>query len=70
MLLVRTEPKDIDKYRLSVGQLMWYITKLGPEVAKLERDLAIHMSHPGPEHWKAMVNLIGYLNGKRQKSSK
>ena len=27
-------------------------------------DLAIHMSHPGPEHWKELGSLIGYLKGK------
>ena len=25
------------------------------------------MSHPGPEHWKSLVNLIGYIKGKETK---
>ena len=25
------------------------------------------MSHPGPEHWKALVPLIGYLKGEDTK---
>ena len=31
------------------------------------RELAVHMSHPGTEHWKALVRLIVYLKGKYTK---
>ena len=41
------ELKDIDKYRSLLGHLMWYTTKVGPDAA---RELAVHMSHPWPEH--------------------
>ena len=27
----------------------------------------VHISHPGPEHWKALVLLIGYINVKETK---
>ena len=43
----------MNKYRSFVGQLMWYTTKVGPDVANVERELAVHMSHPGTENWKA-----------------
>ena len=62
------EPKDIDNYRSFVVHLMWYTTNLGPVVENTARDLSVHMSHPGPEHWKALGRLIGYLKGKRQKA--
>ena len=31
------------------------------------RELAVHMSHPGTEHWKSLVGLIVYLKGKYTK---
>ena len=38
------EPTYMDKYRSFMGQLLWHITKVLPEVANMERDLALHMS--------------------------
>ena len=55
---------NINKYRSFVGQLMSYSNKIGPDVVKAERDLAMQMIHPGTEHWKALGLLIGYLKGK------
>ena len=40
---------------------MWYTTNVGTDVANTERKLAVHMSHLGPEHWKALERLIVYL---------
>ena len=31
------------------------------------RELAVHLSHTGLEHWKALGNLVGYLKGKKTK---
>ena len=42
------EPYNIDKYRSFLGQLMWYTTKVGPEMVNVARELEVHMSHPGP----------------------
>ena len=47
---------------------MWYTIKVGHNVANVARELAVHMSHPGSEHWKALGLLIGYLKGKETKS--
>ena len=58
------EPHNIDKYRSFVGQLMWYPTKVGPEAANVARELAVHISYPGSEHWNVLGCLIGYLKGK------
>ena len=33
------EPKYIDKYRSFVGQIMWYTTKVGPDVENSARKL-------------------------------
>ena len=30
-------------------------------------ELAVHMSHPEPEHWKSLGRLIGYLKVKDTK---
>ena len=50
-----------------MGQLMWYTTKVVPEVENEVRELAVHMIHPGTEHWKALGCLIIYLKGKKVK---
>ena len=34
---------------------------------KVARELELHMSHPGTDHWKALGRLIGYLKGKETK---
>ena len=44
------EPDNINKYISFVGQLMWYTTKVGPDVANAARELAVHMSHSGTDH--------------------
>ena len=46
---------------------MCYTTKVGPNMANTEMKLAVHMRNPGPEHWKALGSLIGYLKGKDTK---
>ena len=58
------EPDNINKYRSFVGHLMWYTIKVGPDVANAARELAVHMSRPGTEHWKVLGRLIGYLKVK------
>ena len=61
------EPYNINKYLSFVGKLMWYTTKVGPDVENASRELAVHMSHPGPDHWKALGHLISYIKGKENK---
>ena len=61
------EPDHINNYISFVGQLMWYTTKVVPDVTNAARELAVHMSHPGPKHWKALGHLIGYLKDKETK---
>ena len=58
---------NINKYISLLGQLMWSTNKVLPDVANAARELVVHMSHPGPEHWKALGNLIGYLKGKNNR---
>ena len=41
-------PNNINKYRSFVGQLMWYTTKVGPDMANTARELVVHMINPGP----------------------
>ena len=33
-----------------VGQLMWYTTKVGPDVASTSISFSVHMSNHEPEH--------------------
>ena len=46
---------------------MWYTKKVRPDVTYAARELAMNMSHIGPEHWKVLVCLIGYLKSKNTK---
>ena len=46
---------------------MWYTTKVVPDMENAARELAVHMSHPGSEHWKALGHMIGYLKVKEKK---
>ena len=50
-----------------MGQLMWYTTKVGTDMANAARELEVQMSHPGPDHWKALGRLIGYIKSKETK---
>ena len=51
----------LTEYRSLVGKLLYYTTKIGPEMSNAVRDLSSHMSNPGPEHWKALERCVGYL---------
>ena len=61
---------ELDMYRSLVGKLMFYTTKLGPDMAYAVRDLAAHMSNPGETHWEALERVVGYLKGKELKGIK
>jgi hypothetical protein len=37
--------------RSLVGMIMYYTTKLAPELSNAARELASHLSKPGEEHW-------------------
>jgi hypothetical protein len=45
---------ELDTYRSIVGKIMYYATKLAPEICNAVRELAGHLSNPGAEHWKAL----------------
>ena len=57
----KSDPMMLTEYRSLVGKLLYYTTKIGPEMANAVRDLSSHMSNPGAEHWKALERCIGYL---------
>ena len=51
----------LDHYRSIVGKLMYYMTKIAPEICNPVRDLSSHMTNPGKEHWKALERCVGYV---------
>ena len=55
------DPVDIDDFRSLVGKCMFFTTKICPKTGSVVRALSGHMSSPGPDHWKAMGRLIGYM---------
>ena len=52
---------DLDNYRSIVGKIMYYATKIAPDVSNAARELATHLSNPGTEHWRALERCVGYL---------
>jgi hypothetical protein len=51
---------DIDAYRSIVVKIMYYITKIAPEICNAVRELAGHLSNLGKDHWKALERCVGY----------
>jgi hypothetical protein len=58
---------DIDAYRSIVGKIMYYATKIAPEICNAVRELEGHLSNPGEEHWKALERCVGYLTSEGTK---
>jgi hypothetical protein len=54
------------EYRSLVGQTMFYSTKIAPECAFANGQLARHMTNPGEDHWKAMERFVGYIKKKKE----
>jgi hypothetical protein len=44
---------ELDAYRSIVGKIMYYATKIAPEICNSVRELAGHLSSLVAEHWKA-----------------
>jgi hypothetical protein len=58
---------DIDSYRSIVGKIMYYATKIAPEICNAVRELEGHLSNRGEEHWKALEQYVGYWAGEETK---
>jgi hypothetical protein len=58
---------DTDSYRSIVGKIMYYATKIAPEICNAVRELAGHLSNPGEDHWNALERCVGYLAGEGTK---
>ena len=61
------DPDNINNYRSLVGKLMWYTTKVGPDMANAANELVVQIIYTGPEHFKALKHFIGYLKFKETK---
>jgi len=57
---------DLDNYRSIVGKIMYYTTKVAPEISNAARELASHLSNPGTEHWKALERCVGYISHQKK----
>jgi hypothetical protein len=58
----------LDAYRSIVGKIMYYATKISPEICNAVRELAGHLSNPGKDHWKALERCVGYLTDQGTKA--
>ena len=52
------EPDNVYKYRSFMEQLICYTTNVRRDMTNAARELAVHMSHPGPENWKSLGQLL------------
>jgi hypothetical protein len=59
---------ELDAYRFIVGKIMYYATKIAPEICNAERELARHLSNPGEDHQEALERRVGYLAGEETNS--
>ena len=55
------QPEKLDAYRSIVGKIMYYATKIAPEVSNAVRELASHLTNPSEDHWKALERCVGYI---------
>jgi hypothetical protein len=62
-VLPKNEGAVIDEsdYRRIIGKALFAIHKVGTDCSNAIRDLSLHLSNLGCEHWKAVERLIGYL---------
>jgi hypothetical protein len=51
----------MEAYRSIVGKIMYYTTKIAPELSNVGRELADHLSNPNEDHWKALGRCVGYI---------
>ena len=61
LLKNKGEPDSVTEYRSFVGKLLFVMKKTYLELANSVRELSSHMENPGPEHWKAVGRMIGFL---------
>jgi hypothetical protein len=59
---------DIDAYRSIVGKIIYYATKIAPEICNPVRELSGHLSNPGEDHWKVIERCVGYLTDQGPKA--
>ena len=57
------EPIYIENYASSVGQLIFFATKLGPNLENASRALSYFMSNKGDELLTELDGVIGNLKG-------
>ena len=55
------EAVRLTEYRSFVGKVLFAMKKTYPELANSVRELATHMDCPGPEQWKAVGRMVGFL---------
>ena len=54
-------------YHEAIGSLLYVVVCTHPDVMFAVCSLAHFVSNPGPEHWKAVVQVIEYLKGTKEK---
>ena len=61
LLKAEGEPERLTEYRSFIRKLLFAMKKMYLELANPVHKLATHMDTLGPEHWKSIGQMIGYL---------
>ncbi len=59
----KSEGEEIVNYRESVGALLYLTLQTRPDLAYAVGQAAKYCQDPNAEHWQALVQIFGYLNG-------
>jgi hypothetical protein len=62
---VHDEKIDESSYRMMIGKIQYFQTKIGPTICNATRELSSRLNHPNLQHWKALERLVGYLKHKK-----
>ena len=57
------EETDSSPFRELVGGLMWLAISTRPDISNAVRSVARYCSTPKAIHWKAVLDILAYING-------
>jgi hypothetical protein len=48
----------LDDHRSTVGKILYYTTKMAPDIRNAARELTTQLSNPNEEQWKALERCV------------
>jgi hypothetical protein len=50
-----------EEYFFMVGEMLYFLKKVGPVCANEYWELSQHLENPGEAHWSAVERLLGFI---------